>query len=955
MPFGLRSLRRRIIAFSLLLALLLLGAGGYADRQVRIAVAQAHKKADLQQSFKLGFAELKNTVFSLEGGLYRYAMVQDGAARAKVEWRLRDIHQQASLLQHSSLLSARNEIREDFASLHASLKQLTDKAQNVLEIIAVLDKRFPASSIITEHMFPLSQTFNAILEEALLAIELETEDPLTHVFHDQLKEIRYQWSQQLSTGRMYIANRSGMFGYSDTGLAQLLTDREYYVVTIRGKLSQIKQQAQAQKAPMLQRALSQLNDTLDEFENSFAQVVAIQQTGQWRGDIAELRDTIQPMLAEMRHWFGRMEAHLDELDAHGMEKSLQLAEGLTSLLWSISFFAILMLVAGYLAYEFAIRRPIDQLIVALRALGQGAAYTPLMKTYAYETEALLMAFCDMQNQVQEREARLISILDNASDGIITINEIGVIETFNAAAEKLFQYQAEDIVGQKVNILMPPSVSVEHDDYIRDYLKTGEQRIIGTELNVTAKRKDGSLFPMSIKVSEMRFDGRRYFTALVSDISERKAMLEHLRHLAEHDSLTGLYNRQYFADEMERVFQRTSRQDDDNHALLYIDLDNFKLVNDSLGHLAGDRVLIEVAELVAKRSRKTDLIARLGGDEFAVLLYDVDQQQAIAAAEGYRQQLASYNFFHDGRVVDIGCSIGLAMFAADVVSREELMVRADIACHMAKQAGRNSVHIYHADDRADMDSQFADMGWARRIKQAIDNDGFTFALQPIFDIATQQISSYELLLRMYGDDGEILLPTSFIPAAERFGLIQTIDRWVVQQGLRLLIDGVLQSDMRLSINLSTVSIGDQELLQLIKDGVARHGVEPWRLTFEITETVAMAKLTEAIEFLANLRVLGCATALDDFGVGYSSFAYLKELPVDYVKIDGSFVRDIARDKVQLAMVKSMNDIAHAMGKWTVAEYVENEEILQLLTEIGVDYAQGYFTGRPQLLDDMKACV
>lgn len=160
---------------------------------------------------------------------------------------------------------------------------------------------------------------------------------------------------------------------------------------------------------------------------------------------------------------------------------------------------------------------------------------------------------------------------------------------------------------------------------------------------------------------------------------------------------------------------------------------------------------------------------------------------------------------------------------------------------------------------------------------------------------------------------------------------------------------------MSINLSTVSIGDQELLQLIKDGVARHGVEPWRLTFEITETVAMAKLTEAIEFLANLRVLGCATALDDFGVGYSSFAYLKELPVDYVKIDGSFVRDIARDKVQLAMVKSMNDIAHAMGKWTVAEYVENEEILQLLTEIGVDYAQGYFTGRPQLLDDMKACV
>lgn len=497
--------------------------------------------------------------------------------------------------------------------------------------------------------------------------------------------------------------------------------------------------------------------------------------------------------------------------------------------------------------------------------------------------------------------------------------------------------------------MPSPVREEHDDYIRRYIETGEQRILSSELNVTAQRRDGSLFPVSIKVSEMHLDGRRYFTAIMADISERKAMMDRLRFLAEHDALTGLHNRQFFSEELERVVQRALRQTCAPFALLYVDLDNFKFVNDSLGHLAGDQVLVEIAGMLEKRSRKTDLLARLGGDEFAVLLYGVNPIQAQQVAENYRLALADYVFRHQGRVVDVGCSIGVAVFDSRIRTREELMVRADIACHMAKRAGRNAVHVYAAEDRANLDVALADMGWTRRIKQALEHNGFLVAIQPIVSIRRKQVSGYELLLRMRGENGEIIAPSSFITAAERFGLISSIDRWVVRRALALLAGQHIEPGMRLSINLSAVSIGDNELLELIGREIRQRGIEAHRLTFELTETAAMNDLAAAIDFLARLQALGCATALDDFGVGYSSFAYLKDLPVDYVKIDGSFVRDIVSDGVQLAMVKSMNEIARAMGKQTVAEFVENEDVLRMLGEIGVDYAQGYFTGRPRLLD------
>jgi diguanylate cyclase (GGDEF)-like protein len=394
--------------------------------------------------------------------------------------------------------------------------------------------------------------------------------------------------------------------------------------------------------------------------------------------------------------------------------------------------------------------------------------------------------------------------------------------------------------------------------------------------------------------------------------------------------------------------RGSRRD---FALLYIDLDNFKFVNDTLGHLAGDRVLVEVTEMLSQRIRKSDLLARLGGDEFAILLYDVREDHVLQAAEAHRKMLADYAFKYNGKVINIGCTIGITLFGHEPTSKEDLLVQADVACHIAKRSGRNRVHLYEPEDQKNMTIMSEDMGWARRIKDAIEQDHFRLCCQPIMDMKTGETQRQEVLLRLQGEDGDIILPAGFLPSAERFGLMRAIDRWVVNHAIEALGKQLAKNPkLHYSINLSAESIGDVTMLETITNALQRFDVPPTAVTFEITETVAIAHLGTAVEFLTRLRNLGCQTALDDFGVGYSSFAYLKDLPVDYVKIDGSFVRDIPRDTLQHAMVRSMNDIAHAMGKQTIAEFVDCEDCLALLRKMGVDFVQGYYVGRPQLMGE-----
>jgi len=557
----------------------------------------------------------------------------------------------------------------------------------------------------------------------------------------------------------------------------------------------------------------------------------------------------------------------------------------------------------------------------------------------------------MQEQVHSRQTRLESILDNAAEGIITLDENGIIETFSNAAQELFGYPASEAIGRPVMVVVPLSPGGVFPNFLA-LCKSPSMSISGHETTVTALRRDGSNFPMSVKVGRLEIEGRTLYVALVDDVGERMTMMKNLREMAEHDSLTGLYNRQYFLNELERVVESARRSSAQRgFALLYIDLDNFKFVNDTLGHLAGDQVLVEVTEMLSARNRRSDLLARLGGDEFALLIYETSEGEAMQAAEAHRRLLADYVFKYGGKAIQIGCSIGVTLFGQSVTSKEDLLMQADIACHIAKRSGRNCVHLYEADDQQDMAAMSEDMGWARRIKEAIDRDRFTLVSQPILDLKTGKANRHEVLLRMRHEDGHVIQPAGFLSAAERFGLMRAIDRWVIGRALMVLGRRLeAQPELHFSINLSAESIGDTTMLDFITTALQKHEVPPTAVTFEVTETVAIANLGIALKFLERLRSLGCRTALDDFGVGYSSFAYLKDLPVDSVKIDGSFVRDIPHDALQLAMVRSMNEIAHAMGKTTIAEYVDSEDCIAILREIGVDYAQGFHIGMPASIDE-----
>lgn len=674
--------------------------------------------------------------------------------------------------------------------------------------------------------------------------------------------------------------------------------------------------------------------------------VPFEKNPQWIADMGIIRQYIQTHVEALNTLTHKIEQHTNQMNSESLSEVMATADLLSGFLWLYLLVAAVSLLAGYYVFERVLRRPLLQVGDALNSLARGEAYSPILPVLTSETDELLQSFAEMQSQVTLRETRLRAILDNAGEGILTINREGHIETINNAIEKLFAYSRKELLGQPISLLMPELLKYDEHDSFHQYLENSGDRSLGHAFNALGRHKDGTDFHLSINVTEMFVDGQFLYTAIVEDVSERIEMLEHLRYMAEHDSLTELFNRQYLLEQLDDILHETSMHGK-QAALLYMDLDNFKYVNDTLGHLAGDKVLSDVAKILRDNSNDNVVLVRLGGDEFAILLPWVSPDTAMSIADTYRQSIADYVFQHNGKYIDIGCSIGVTMIDGSEKSREELMAHADIACHMAKRDGRNNVHLFHDDDQVKMDNIYADMGWAKIIKNAIDNDQLTLALQPIMHAESHTIFTYEVLLRMVDEQQELIYPAGFLPLAERFGLMLDIDRWVLQKTIALVAKlEKMNQATPVSINLSAQTVSDSGTLSFIIDLIDTYQITPSLLTFEITETVAIADLDAASEFMDNLRLLGCKTALDDFGVGYCSFAYLKDLPADYIKIDGSFVVDINKDNLHLALVKSMHDIAHAMGKLTVAEYVEDPEVLGLLKDIGVDCVQGNLIGKPK---------
>ena len=439
-----------------------------------------------------------------------------------------------------------------------------------------------------------------------------------------------------------------------------------------------------------------------------------------------------------------------------------------------------------------------------------------------------------------------------------------------------------------------------------------------------------------------------------DITETRFLNEQIAYQADHDALTGLANRNKFDRYLKRAIV-LAHHENAEHALCYLDLDQFKIINDTCGHLAGDELLRQLGELLRKHIRQYDFVARLGGDEFGVLMYNCSAPQAFQACEKLRDLIKDFNFAWEDRSFTIGVSIGVSSINIVSGNAVDLLKEADAACYAAKEKGRNRVHVFSPDDEA-LAMRRGEMQWVEKIRQGLEQNRFVLYGQPIVPMKdTDEGLHFEVLLRYRDDRDNIIPPGAFLPAAERYNLASELDRWIIATLLEWLAGHpeFLKTLTLCSINLSGLSLSDETMLKFISEQLQKWDVPSNKLCFEITETAAISNLSYATNFIHQLKEQGCLFSLDDFGSGLSSFAYLKNLPVDYLKIDGLFVKDILDDQVDLAMVKSINEVGHVMNKKTIAEFVENEAIFNLLKSLGIDYAQGYGIGKPVPLDELKS--
>ncbi|MEK8089597.1 EAL domain-containing protein [Thermithiobacillus plumbiphilus] len=615
-------------------------------------------------------------------------------------------------------------------------------------------------------------------------------------------------------------------------------------------------------------------------------------------------------------------AELDEMVAMQQRKSIQ----------------------GFQAAAHAYRAAqVSIIVLGSLAMGLGILIARLVTRRVTEAEDALF---------QEKELAEVT-LHSIGDAVITTNAQGYIGFMNPVAEEMTGWSLSEARGEQLGKILQlfNSSTLEQMEHPLSLLPTKDA---SEQQHTLLLRRDGREYAVAHSWAPIRNRTGRLMGAVVvfHDVTTARQLAQQLSWQACHDALTGLANRHQFEERMAQLLD-SARAQGKMHVLLYIDLDQFKIVNDTCGHMAGDELLRQIALLMQNHTRSTDLVARLGGDEFALLLKDCDQIQGERIAETLRRDIADWRFVWEDRSFSVGASMGLVPIRPDTPSLTALLSAADAACYAAKDNGRNRVHSFRPDD-GELARRHGEMQWVFRIQQAIEENRLTLYCQTILPAlpAASEPRHIEILLRMRDEQGELIPPMAFIPSAERYHLMPALDRWVIQHTLDWLANrssAERNTFQRCFINISGQSLCEPGFLNFVTQAIQASKVQPERVCFEITETSAIANLSQARQFMHELKALGCHFSLDDFGSGMSSFGYLKNLPVDYLKIDGAFVRDMTDDPVDQAMVEAINRIGQVLGIQTIAEFVENDAIRGAVSAIGVDFVQGFGLHRPSALD------
>jgi diguanylate cyclase (GGDEF)-like protein/PAS domain S-box-containing protein len=652
----------------------------------------------------------------------------------------------------------------------------------------------------------------------------------------------------------------------------------------------------------------------------------------------EVANSLAEGLARIKR--GRLEAVLLDLnlpDSSGLTTFLRLQPKATSL-------PVVVLVAE--SDEDAGREAVDRGALDFLVKDQlSARLLEKVLRYATERTHTLLA-------LKASEQRYRELFQNVTAGVFQSTPDGKIMAANPALVRMLGYDTEDeLIAVDVgrDLYMDPG---HRENWVKAMADDGEVR----NAELLLKRKDGTKVVVLENSRAVRDSEGRvlFYEGTLTDITAAHELSQQLSYDASHDPLTGLANRREFELRLQRALEMTQATGA-THAVCFLDLDRFKTVNDTCGHVAGDELLRQLGQALQQKVRAADVVARLGGDEFAVLLHSCGPNDALQVANNLLRTVDQFQFAWGTSSFSLGVSIGVVVVNAQFRRIAQVMNAADTACYAAKDAGRNRVFVYQ-EDAALVARRHGEMEWVARAKRALAENRLFLEAQPIQPLAdTGELPHYELLVRMRDESGRAVPPGAFLPAVERYNLSVRYDRWVIGAALDWMRrhDCALARLSRFFINLSRDSVLDPDTGAFIRDAVAGAGVDPRRLGFEVTESVAIANLTRANQLIADTRRFGCAFALDDFGSGVSSFAYLKALGADYLKIDGMFVGNISQDKVDYAMVRSIKEIGHVMGKKVIAESVETAAVLDKLREIGVDYAQGFGVGEPRPIDEIAS--